>query len=517
MATHSPNNVQQPLSREAKSLGFFLLACFALVLAGAFAIIAPPSSIRATEGEAQIIFGADRSKIFLSGQCVNATWDVNNIRAVYINGQPTTGSAGQLVCLTAEPETLPTLKVILNDDTPHEYHLNILIVTRSPIFWFLVVLAGLFALGSIVMRLAPRLHRIWMVLRPPVQMVERVVILAAIIGLALELGLRFYLSNFGTEQERVAYLYSAAEIAAKPSRFLPMPYVSYVPSPNFEGHDQLGYRGAGVQIPKPDNVFRIVTLGGSTTYSSSTSADEAYPAQLQKVLRDEYGYASVEVVNGGVPGYTSWDTFVNYALRGVELQPDLLIIYDGINDIEPRAADPDCYRGLNPYRGINPYRGLWQPAPSLSPSTLYRLVGIHFGWVPDPSTVSGSFDYYLRTCSFDDANIKDNPPVYFERNLRSIIAIAHADHTQVLLSSWTYDQTRESPDVPPTWQAAIIEQNELVHDLATEYDLPYYDLAATGLGNTSTFWADPIHMSAAGTLEQAHQYAAYIDEQQLIP
>ena len=177
-----------------------------------------------------------------------------------------------------------------------------------------------------------------------------------LLGLLLELGLRFYFANFGTTNEKIAYLYTRDQINALNQGTIPLPEVDYGLAPSNPEHDALGYRGGEVQIPKPAGTFRIVALGGSTTYGTSVTAAESYPAQLQQVLRDDYGYANVEVVNAGVAGYTTFQTFANLAYRVTELQPDLVIIYHAGNDVLPREVDPDCYAGQNPLRGTRSAR-----------------------------------------------------------------------------------------------------------------------------------------------------------------
>jgi lysophospholipase L1-like esterase len=301
-----------------------------------------------------------------------------------------------------------------------------------------------------------------------------------------------------------------------------MPYVSYVASPDYPGHNRLGYRGPEVEIPKPPGTFRIVALGGSTTYSSATTAEQAYPAQLQQILRDEYGFSNVEVVNAGLSGYTSWDTLANYMFRVTELEPDLLIFYEGINDVQPRAVASECYRGANPLRGLSPTRLLWGSPQVDSMSVLYRVIAIQMGWMPDPSTLEGVFNSYPYRCAgafVDNERIKDNPPVYFERNLRDLIALAQADDTQVMFSTWTFNPNGDIEAIPPAYQTAVAEHNDIIRSLAAEYDLPIYDLAATDFRQNPDYWAnpDPIHMAAPGTHEQARRYAAFLVEQGLIP
>jgi lysophospholipase L1-like esterase len=343
-----------------------------------------------------------------------------------------------------------------------------------------------------------------------------------IVAIGLELGLRYYFSNFGTDRERVMYLYSAEQIESKTGYFLPMPNVTYVASPGFPGHNRLGYRGPEVAIPKPPGIFRIVAVGGSTTYGIATDWEDAYPAQLQNMLRDDYGYTNVEVVNAGLSGYNSWDILANFEFRVAELQPDLIIFYEAINDVPARAVAPECYQGLNAARGLNPVRGIWHRPVIPIDSALYRFVAIHFDWMADPSILDNIFDPQPVPCpneSGGDARIEDNPPVYFERNVRNLILLALGNGVQVMLSTWTYNQNAEEDMLSLERRAAVEEHNEVIRKLADEYRLPIYDLAATGFWQNPGYWVteDAVHMTAPGSHEQARHYAEFLVQQELIP
>ncbi len=508
------------LSRGAQALGIFLLAALIALSALAAIVISPPIAIQADAGQARIVFAADRRSVFLAGDCLTVRWQVTGIQTVAVNGQPTLGEGEQRVCITAAPETLPTLQVVFQDNSVQKYVLPISIVSRQPLLWAALASALLLAVLAGWIACAPSLIAIRPYLGKTIRLIERALLLACVAGLLLELGVRWYVANFGTEREKVMYLYSAAEITGRASsQLIPMPYVNYVASPDYEGHNRLGYRGPEVAIPKPSNVFRIVALGGSTTYSTATTAEEAYPHQLQNILREDYGQANVEVVNAGLPGYTSWDLLAAYMYRVVELEPDMLLIYEAINDVEPRSVAPDCYQGLNPLRGLNPTRGLWQQPQVDSPSALYRLIAIHFGWIPNPAALAGRFNLYSIACPrpfLDDSRISLNPPVYFERNLRAIIALAQSQSVQVMLSTWaTYRPDGDPGALPPAWYEAAAEHNDIVRRLADELRLPLYDLAVTDFGQIPDYWAlpDTVHMAARGAREQAARYAAFIVQQ----
>ena len=53
------------------------------------------------------------------------------------------------------------------------------------------------------------------------------------------------------------------------------------------------------------------------------------PAQLERELKNRIPNQTVEVVNFGVLQYTSAESFAAFALRGVDLHPDVVVIYEG--------------------------------------------------------------------------------------------------------------------------------------------------------------------------------------------
>ncbi len=196
----------------------------------------------------------------------------------------------------------------------------------------------------------------------------------------------------------------------------------------------------------------------------------------------------------------------------------MIIIFHGINDVFPRRVPEDCYRATSPYRGLPPNASRYvRGGYDYGPSVLYRFIGINLGWMPDPTgPVSGISAQFERVaCPEDDPDpmqaIRNNPPVYFERNMRTMVAIARAHDVDVMLSSWTYFQLRD-------WEAFAVDQhNAITAQLADELDLPFYDLRADFPRDEALWGVDLQHMNEAGNRVQAELYAAFIDEQGLIP
>jgi lysophospholipase L1-like esterase len=97
----------------------------------------------------------------------------------------------------------------------------------------------------------------------------------------------------------------------------------------------LGFRGEEISAIKSPGTFRIFALGESTTFGwkGVRTHRQAWPALLEEKLRAAYPSRPIEVVNGGVPGWTSVHQRVNFVLRISKLAPDAILIYHGNNDL----------------------------------------------------------------------------------------------------------------------------------------------------------------------------------------
>lgn len=471
-----------------------------------------------TQDGATLMLEAQPGMVVSAGNCVRIVWSISNIQTIMLDDQPTTGEGQQQVCL--DPAAMPTFFITLPDGTATNIVVPVLILTRTPTFWLGLILIVV-AFGRTLQARRSR--------QPETQSTTSIawgsiaLVLVSIgftIG-ALELGLRYAIANSDDLDSQIMYLYSLDDIRALDARQVPMPYINYLPSPDFPEHNSLGYRGAEITLPKPNGTYRIVALGGSTTYSTGTDAANAYPALLQSILHDEYGYTHVEVINAGFQGYSTWESLVNLAFRVLELEPDMMIHYAAINDLAPREKlSIACYQGNNVLRGLNGTRGYWvEQTNELSPSALYRFIGINMGWVNNPLALSATFNPPFANCPDDGGlsiteRLANNPPVYFERNLRSMIGIAQAHDVEVFLSTWAYDVTFDHPE---HWQLAIAEHNTITREVAESLALPLIDFAETLPANSEMWEGDGVHMIASGTVVQAGQYAAFLVENDLIP
>lgn len=474
-----------------------------------------PRTIDLSDHNTEIIVNAQPGMVVAPGSCTFLSWSVGYIQTIYLNDQPTTGSGQQSVCI--DPASPPTFTITFPDDTEEDYAVEIPVLIYRPFFWVSLLLIIVGMLRSLFKRrdqasakLSPRLRNVLLVFS------------SVILSLGvLEIGLRFLIDNYGSEDAQIMYLFSLDDIRRLDDRLIPMPYINYLAAPQYDEHNSLGYRGGEIELPKPEGVYRIVALGGSTTYSTGTTAEESYPALLQQILRENYGYEHVEVINAGFIGYSSWESVVNLAFRVLELEPDHIIHYAAINDLVPREQlSTDCYRGENALRGLNGTSGFWtERATPLSSSALHRLIAINLGWMENPLALRSAFNLPQADCQNDGGiSIQDrvalNEPVYFERNLRSLIGIANAHDIEVLLSTWVYYVDGEQAVY---WREAIAEHNAITQSVAADMNKPVIDLAADFPVDESYWEADGVHMLADGTRQQAERYAAFLVDNDLIP
>ena len=94
-----------------------------------------------------------------------------------------------------------------------------------------------------------------------------------------------------------------------------------------------GMRGPEISKEKADDVYRVMFIGGSTAFGSGSTSDETtIPGYLQQKFNNENLDKKIEIINAGISGYYSLTEIFYIKNFLLEFEPDLLIVYDGIND-----------------------------------------------------------------------------------------------------------------------------------------------------------------------------------------
>ena len=342
----------------------------------------------------------------------------------------------------------------------------------------------------------------------------------------LEMGSRVWLNYMATPEQYDRYVLFTS-LDSKDYAWTPHPYLAYSPTPNYRKgqtfHNSLGFRNDEFFLEKPDGSYRIVALGGSSTYDVSIKDNHStFTAQLEKLLKEDYGYQDVQVINAGVPGYNSWEILVNLEFRVLDLDPDLVIVYEGVNDVHARLVLPSAYRGDDSGRRKAwqaPRVALWEHSALLRILTrmmnITRQVSVD-DFVSSPTYVSWPFESRLREEELDPTEIlKENSPVYLHRNLENMIAVAKEHDVEIMFSTWAHSPHLNDYASEGYYQDGFRENNDVVKEVAMSHEIPLFDFASL-MPQDAQYWADGRHVNEAGALVKAQLFAEFIDAQRLI-
>ena len=96
--------------------------------------------------------------------------------------------------------------------------------------------------------------------------------------------------------------------------------------------NSLGFRGSEVDLEKIDNKYRIMMVGGSTTFGlGATSDNTTIPALLEKKINEETDF-NVNVINAGIIAASSREEVFYITNDLINFNPDLILVFDGYND-----------------------------------------------------------------------------------------------------------------------------------------------------------------------------------------
>jgi len=285
--------------------------------------------------------------------------------------------------------------------------------------------------------------------------------------------------------------------------------------------NSLGFRGPEIQVPKPLGTFRIFALGESSTFGwkGARSHEEAWPALLEAKLRAAHPGRPIEIVNAGVPGYTSIEQRINFMLRISRLQPDAVLIYHGNNDLNwSWVTDVETKLVYGRGQSIGP------------PSQFQRLIDYSYVLMEIRSRIN----FFSRTSKLKHDDPDAAAIRMLKNNLAGLISDAHRTGVKVAIGTFAHgldesgqpsqfsedEVTLGVPAVgrwfenlgPQGARRSFPVYNDMVRDLARSEGVPLAE-PARRVPPTPEFLTDWCHFTAKGeqlmaqiwfeTLEQA--------------
>lgn len=88
-------------------------------------------------------------------------------------------------------------------------------------------------------------------------------------------------------------------------------------------------------LAKPPDTIRIVFLGGSSTagVGSGFNDEETWPWQTVELLRQQFPDKHIELINGAMGGYSSFESYGRLWSRIRFFSPDIIVVYHGWNEM----------------------------------------------------------------------------------------------------------------------------------------------------------------------------------------
>jgi len=301
--------------------------------------------------------------------------------------------------------------------------------------------------------------------------------------------------------------------------------------------NEYGFRGDSLVVPKPAGEFRIFVVGGSTAecFYLDDDDDMSRVVQNELALRAEEA-RSIKAYNVGLSGTASDDHIAMIAQRLVHLEPDLVVVFAGLNDLRRSLQGFDYLHYTPRDAAPSPFYKRWL----LQSQIVRRLVYARRRVDPDPATVLETrtlkSDYgrkiaLQQSIPETDATVRVDVTSY-RNNLRSMIGMARANRFELVFmtqpSTWNSGVDPGAGDRhwmrlyhdvvyrEDTMDSALERLNDVMRTVAAEDSVPLYDLARA-LPKSLEFFYDDCHFTRAGALATGRGLAHFLMEHAVVP
>lgn len=268
----------------------------------------------------------------------------------------------------------------------------------------------------------------------------------------------------------------------------------------------LGYRGEPFTVEKPRGTVRIMIYGGSAVFDGGSPEGRDWPHRIQARLRRAVA-PGIEVINAGIGGHASFDSFGRFLAEGHTFQPDIVLLYHGWNDIKTFHNDKPLLRAFKPFTGdpFVTYQNGFDRLLCEHSQLFVRLRDRYFKWKlnigpegqlptgePRDAVGEAGLRQFLLTCeTFADLvrNAGAQPVLMTQALLiapdNDAAARERIRYDYVLLTHRALCETVDRMDAG-------------LREIATRREVPLID-AADALSGRPDLFADHVHLNAAGS------------------
>ncbi len=257
-----------------------------------------------------------------------------------------------------------------------------------------------------------------------------------------------------------------------------------------------------------DDRFDVLLLGGSVLVPGWTRVQAELEQRLAEALPERY-----RLFNLGESGYTSRDSLIQYE-HLADHQFDLVLVYDGINDVRMNCCPPeefrDDYTHFSRYAAIGRHLAAGQiNLPRAALDRLQVVVGtLPYGTTHPQLLQYGANPQSARTLA---ANVAEITRLARERHdpllLLTYAWYIPADYSEDRFKGGELDYGQENVRActveiwgnPPDVIQALTLQNDRLRELAARSpEVTFVDLARA-LPATGAHFVDPCHLTQEGS------------------
>lgn len=254
--------------------------------------------------------------------------------------------------------------------------------------------------------------------------------------------------------------------------------------------NSLGFRGPEFALQADPETRRVVCFGDSSTFGIGTTADDAWPAQLESLINAN-GPVAVEVINAGVPGYTSWQGLQHMRQELDRLNPDVVLASYANNDFW-RWDDRTDREQAEILAGRRPGPLKW-----LQRSMMIRVLSdaiTRARQKPDTNWARQATRNYFEP---NQQWVPRVPLEQFRENIQEMVRLCDSRGIRLMVVLWP-----DQPQAAGKWSLRIDYQSVL-KQIASEHDLGIVDVVSEFQRNQP--WSvhtyipnDIVHVNAAG-------------------
>jgi len=295
---------------------------------------------------------------------------------------------------------------------------------------------------------------------------------------------------------------------------------NYTPNPLSNRCNKYGYRYGGG--PKKYGAIRILCIGGSTTWGDGVPwGDQSYPAQLEKYLSGK-GY-NVDIVNAGVPYYTSAEVLTNLCFKGIYSEPDIVLVHTGGNDIGPLTSPKKYKPDYSHWRQVGGMisDNVFVKYYNKLPSSTFRLFLIYF-LKPGTGNSVGVQLSVPKEEMIADTDLTEISPAGLITNFRNIISITKSSGAKPVAILFNSDHNRknslarkyfnDSDKFTKAKNRTLLAKrinNAAMDSLSNDFNVPVIPFDKWNPKNLDS-WIDHCHLDINGIKEKAIYIGDYL-------